>query len=304
MVTKYAKILAILAFSSTKAQFEAGSEDEDLMEQFVFTGQCPTLKGTMQEKGEKVNLEKIEGLWKVVYESKELTEKMDCMSMKFDRDFEGVNSSTTQVFFGYQIPLPPDSDPDRKHTILYEDGYLNFNDLERINTGKTLVSLEEKEQQDEQDMEDQGEHAQAFQILETDYQNYMLFYSCVENTQHLNQFGQSEAEVDYLKMTNPDQSYDENFTQNKISHQIFARIFSRSLSNLGEGNENLQQWMKKLKEMVGESSSGDYFSNHEIVKHGSTCPPETTDLFTLPESRLYEDFFNEIYGSMDQDMFS
>lgn len=74
-------------------------------------GKCPELQNTMHHRDEKLDLKRIEGLWKLIYESKDRSESLDCISMKILKDIKGANDTQVQIFYGYKIPTPQeDSD--------------------------------------------------------------------------------------------------------------------------------------------------------------------------------------------------
>lgn len=84
----------------------------------------------MHQRGERLDPKRLDGLWKLIYEEKEKTEGIDCISMKIVSEVEGGNSSQVQIFYGYQIPSPKQEDAktkEKKYQIVYEDGYLTFN---------------------------------------------------------------------------------------------------------------------------------------------------------------------------------
>lgn len=102
---------------------------EEEMPMSIMPGKCPVLNETMHQRGEILDLGRVKGLWKLIYESKDRSDSLDCISMKIEHNIEGGNSSQVQVFFGYKIPMPQE-DPktkEQKNFILFEDGYITFN---------------------------------------------------------------------------------------------------------------------------------------------------------------------------------
>lgn len=61
-------------------------------------------------------------------------------------------------------------------------------------------------------------------VLDTDYDNYLIQYACQEQVERVNQFGQTEEEVESLKIEDPTKSFDEEYTNNNTKHQIMATI--------------------------------------------------------------------------------
>lgn len=98
-------------------------------------------------------------------------------------------------------------------------------------------------------------------------------------------FGQTADDIELLKYQDDSKSYDENFENTRLSHSIFAAILSRTLNPSTLTEEILDGHIGKLKEMVGEQ----YFADYHKVKHGSSCPAETVDLFSLPSAKRYSE---------------
>lgn len=56
--------------------------DESQVPQNQFDGRCPEMKNSIGVKGQKIDVQRLMGLWKTLYESRARTQKSDCVSMK------------------------------------------------------------------------------------------------------------------------------------------------------------------------------------------------------------------------------
>lgn len=45
-------------------------------------GQCPKLIGTWERSGKKLDLKRLQGQWKLLYEDRQKTDGLDCMTTK------------------------------------------------------------------------------------------------------------------------------------------------------------------------------------------------------------------------------
>lgn len=61
-------------------------------------------------------------------------------------------------------------------------------------------------------------------VLDTDYDNFLIQYACQEQVELVNQFGQTEDQIEMLKLEDSSKSFDEDFTTSKTKHQFMATI--------------------------------------------------------------------------------
>ena len=104
------------------------------MQPGMFRGKCPELKDTQFRGNEKLDLNKLNGQWKLFYEDKNKVQELNCISMRIKTEIEGANSTQLQISFGYKIPNQ-DEGEDPKPVYIYEDGFLTFNHPTQSNIG-------------------------------------------------------------------------------------------------------------------------------------------------------------------------
>ena len=101
-----------------------------------------------------------------------------------------------------------------------------------------------------------------------------------------------------LKAEDNTKGYDEDFNINKTKHQIMATIQTRSVDPKVLTTEKVDNYVKKLKEIV----KGHSFEGHVVLKHGDDCPEASVDVFTMPNSKRYADMQGmqgDPFGGMD-----
>lgn len=80
------------------------------------------------------------------------------------------------------------------------------------------------------EMANQSPYDQNFLVLDTDYDNFMILYTCQDIRDHVNSFGQTQEEVETLRNEDPQKSFDDNFQELRENHVVFASILSRTLN--------------------------------------------------------------------------
>lgn len=63
----------------------------------------------------------------------------------------------------------------------------------------------------------------------------------------------------------PEKVYDKSFSSQRIIHQIAARVLTRSLKPEVVPEAKIQEWIQKLKDIVGQPQEVDYFRYYDIV---------------------------------------
>ena len=89
---------------------------------------------------------------------------------------------------------------------------------------------------------------------------------------------------------NGEKKYDMNFNDERVSHTIMASILSRTLDPNVLTEKEWDYYISKLKSMVGAK----YFQEHNKVKHGSSCPEESVNIFKLPEAMDTQSYMEEM----------
>ena len=93
-------VLLLLTPSNAQQEPEVEESEQDQMEgQYPLDGQCPEIKSSMTMRGEKLDPQKLKGLWKTIYESEEKLDRSDCLSDKL-QSFEDGNITQLQMFTG------------------------------------------------------------------------------------------------------------------------------------------------------------------------------------------------------------
>lgn len=92
-------------------------------------GNCPKLNDTISMRKDKFYPKKLLGSWKTVFESKDRTRNMDCLTIKF-QDFPGANNSQVNVLVGHQL-VDPENDASRFEDleldgVFYDSAWLSF----------------------------------------------------------------------------------------------------------------------------------------------------------------------------------
>ena len=86
-------------------------------------GSCPQLDNTLHHRGEKLEPQKLHGLWKIVYDHEERTKDMDCFTLKFDKEVEGLNQTQLQVLVGHRY-----LEFQEENSFVYDDdAFFTFN---------------------------------------------------------------------------------------------------------------------------------------------------------------------------------
>ena len=211
-------------------------------------GPCPALKETMHDRGEKLEPHRLSGLWKVVYDQEERTRDMDCFSEKFKKNVAGLNATQLQFLIGHQ-DLTENYfiyDNDAFFTFNHPEtsNIAALQTKEQIDDPdhvKRLASLDEdikplsqevmdgmKEEDREQfeenrqmliDMQkvlrqriaDHSPYENNWVFLDTDYDNYLMKYTCKEHLGKTNANGHTREDVYLLKLQNPDETHDEEY---------------------------------------------------------------------------------------------
>lgn len=106
-------------------------------------GSCPKLNDTIGTRKESFDPHKLLGLWKTIYMSKDRTEGMDCLTLKFENFTDG-NSSQVRVLTGHQL-VDPVNDASRFEDfemdgVFYDEAFLTFGDPDN----KARAAIQEK----------------------------------------------------------------------------------------------------------------------------------------------------------------
>jgi len=125
----------------------------------------------------------------------------------------------------------------------------------------------------------------SWHILDTDYDNYLIFWNCIESSDEHNVHGQTPDDVEKLKEMVPGDHYDLNFTK-KWYYQIVSNINVRSLDSKVLTDKKLKEYITKLHWFVPTHPFEG--SGHEIFKHSDKCPADTVDIFTLPGAKKHD----------------
>ena len=248
---------------------------KDGAEKITFNGECPKVQNTMFERGDKLKPHKLAGYWKFIYEDNLRTDDLDCLSMRVDKEFQGANETSVQMFIGQKNV---DTHSSLNGHIFYEDdqffifnhpvqsnkaAVLSKDQLEDTEDQRYLMFLKDSIQEDlteedkkkmttdyikiyEENQQKQRElYEEALQqrasndpynlgylILDTDYDNFMMMYSCHQTTLMMNKDGQTIDDIDFLKSMEKDvtKKYDMNFNEARVSHTIISSILSRTLN--------------------------------------------------------------------------
>jgi len=160
-------------------------------------GACPTIKNRMDGKG--FDHKKLHGLWKTVYDNDNVAKRGDCTSLKID------TSNPKDGLFQYLSGFMK-----KDNTFEYDsDTFFNFNnndlatasvmsEAEVIDQNKLLEKqLSKKSGETKQELEEVLDREEAswnpydyqWHILDTDYDNYLIVYSCNEHEDFLNKDG-------------------------------------------------------------------------------------------------------------------
>lgn len=86
----------LLSLCSAQSLIEHGYHSHNDM----VKGKCPKTYDTIATRKDAFDPKRLVGTWKTVYESKERTAGMDCISVKI-QDFPGANASQVQVLTGH-----------------------------------------------------------------------------------------------------------------------------------------------------------------------------------------------------------
>ena len=80
----------------------------------------------MHDRGEKLDPQRLSGLWKVIFDHEAHSQGKDCHSMKLKSYVAGLNETQLQLFTGYWNKT--------EDKFFYDnDAYLTFNHPERSN---------------------------------------------------------------------------------------------------------------------------------------------------------------------------
>lgn len=110
----------LISLAALRAVAAFGGLQDDLNSM----GSCPQLENTMHHRGEKLEPLRLHGLWKIVYDHEDRTKDMDCFTLKFDKDAEGLNQTQLQVLVGHRYAEFTES----AETFVYDDdAFFTFN---------------------------------------------------------------------------------------------------------------------------------------------------------------------------------
>lgn len=115
-------------------------------------------------------------------------------------------------------------------------------------------------------------------ILDTDYDNYLMKYTCIEFAEKVNKQGQTPEDIAELKLRNATATYDEDYVKSETRHSIQASIQTRTLDKSYLTEEKVSSLIAHLKSMI--DADEDHFATFRILEHGATCPDEAIDIFT------------------------
>lgn len=320
------------------AALRAASAFGGLQDDLNSMGSCPQLENTMHHRGEKLEPLRLHGLWKIVYDHEDRTKDMDCFTLKFDKDAEGLNQTQLQVLVGHRYAEFTES----AETFVYDDdAFFTFNHpentavaavqtkeelndpdnkqiMQRLKDELTPLTDEQKSNMTEEDIEQHEQNREmlesmkdqimerinraspyenAWQVLDTDYENYLIQYACQEIVEQVNAAGQSQQEIEMLKYEDASQEYDEKFVKNQTKHTIMATVQTRTINPDVLTKDKIDTYVAKLKDMVKSHN----FDGHKVLTHGADCPAESVDVFSLPTSKRYselnsEGFYDDVEG--------
>ena len=76
--------------------------------------------------------------------------------------------------------------------------------------------------------------------------------------------------------------FDENWVNTTYSHQVVSSVSVKSLAD-----PKIQEYVSKLHSMVPDHNFTK--TEHQVIKHGSACPKEDVDIFSLPEAKKFSE---------------
>lgn len=126
-------------------EIEGGDTDETAGR---LPGLCPKLIGTWERGGKKLDLNKLYGQWKLIYEDREKTDGLDCMTTKivpFSKDNSTiVHVLNGQIIVDHDIPEAANYfHEDYASPVFYDDETVFvFNHPKRDNLG-AIMSVED-----------------------------------------------------------------------------------------------------------------------------------------------------------------
>ena len=133
-----------------------------------------------------------------------------------------------------------DTEDSRYMEFLKDSIQEDLTEEERKKMTKDYIKIYEENQQKQREIYQEVLKQKAandpynlgYKILDTDYDNFMMMYSCHQTTLMMNKDGQTSDDVDFLRSMDKDvnKKYDMNFNQGKVSHTIIASILSRTLN--------------------------------------------------------------------------
>lgn len=129
----------------------------------------------------------------------------------------------------------------------------------------------------------------AWQVLETDYDQYLITYMCHELHEEVNGDGLTEEEIWDMKDIDANMYYDDHFT-NETFHYIIAGIHVRNMSDMHP--VQLRQYLLRLDMMVPDHDFRE--SSHDLIAHGYKCPFGDKDLFDEKWIHSYKDMMRGI----------
>lgn len=107
---------------------------------------------------------------------------------------------------------------------------MNDDDIENYEFNRKM--LENIWPQMKEKLENYNAYEDSWHILETDYDNYALMWKCLPRNEFFNIKGESEQEISYMQMAEPDGEYDTDFSVAKNKYQCFASIYVRNLDDI------------------------------------------------------------------------
>lgn len=111
-------------------------------EEMSYEGKCPEVSNTMHHLGKKLEPQRLEGLWKIIFDHEQRTLDMDCYTIKFNKDYPGLNETQLQVLVGHKYQEMQDN------SFMYDDdAYFTFNHPEKSN----IASVQTKEELEDPD---------------------------------------------------------------------------------------------------------------------------------------------------------